>query len=247
VASSTSATTIARAGERRPELPAWLWLGLPPLLLGAQLAVRAHDQDAYLRWVEGEQGVIENLTVAFLAGAVAAGVLALRGRARLPRPRLAGWLLALTVGCVYFAGEEVSWGQHWFGWETPEAIERVNDQRETNLHNISSWLDQKPRLLLELWVLVGGVAVALRRRLGAAAYDERSDWRAWFWPTWVAFPAALLAIGVRLPERVADLLGWEWGTVVIRYSEAQELFFALFLLLYMLSIQARLRALARDG
>lgn len=34
------------------------------------------------------------------------------------------------------AGEEVSWGQSIFGWKTPEALEKINVQGETNFHNI---------------------------------------------------------------------------------------------------------------
>src|SRR3546814_4167282 len=53
------------------------------------------------------------------------------------------------------AGEEASWGQHYAGWLTPDNWQALNDQGETNLHNTSSWLDQKPRTLLEIGVIVG--------------------------------------------------------------------------------------------
>src|SRR3546814_19755347 len=64
------------------------------------------------------------------------------------------------------AGEEASWGRHYAGWLTPEGWQAINDQGETNLHDTSSWLDQKPRTLLEIGVIVGGIIVpllALRR------------------------------------------------------------------------------------
>jgi hypothetical protein len=34
------------------------------------------------------------------------------------------------------AGEEISWGQRIFGWETPESWSAKNAQSETNLHNL---------------------------------------------------------------------------------------------------------------
>lgn len=37
-------------------------------------------------------------------------------------------------------GEEISWGQRIFGWETPQALREINAQNETNLHNL--WLFQ---------------------------------------------------------------------------------------------------------
>ncbi|MCB9982820.1 MAG: hypothetical protein H6861_03965 [Rhodospirillales bacterium] len=35
----------------------------------------------------------------------------------------------------------------------------MNDQNETNLHNISSRFDQKPRLILLVGVVVGGLII----------------------------------------------------------------------------------------
>ena len=54
-----------------------------------------------------------------------------------------------------------SWGQHFLGWESSEFWQDINDQSETNLHNTSSWLDQKPRLILEIGVMVGGIVIPL--------------------------------------------------------------------------------------
>lgn len=48
------------------------------------------------------------------------------------RPAVLVWLMFLGVAVVL--GEEMSWGQHWLGWGTPELFEG-NLQRETNLHN----------------------------------------------------------------------------------------------------------------
>ncbi|WP_371227776.1 hypothetical protein [Roseovarius sp. 2305UL8-3] len=50
----------------------------------------------------------------------------------------------LAVGLTFFyallfffgAGEEISWGQRIFGWETPEAMKEINRQDETTLHNL---------------------------------------------------------------------------------------------------------------
>ena len=44
--------------------------------------------------------------------------------------------LALAVVFILFAGEEISWGQRILGIETPEAVQEVNRQQETNLHNL---------------------------------------------------------------------------------------------------------------
>lgn len=46
--------------------------------------------------------------------------------------------LLIALGTFFIAGEEIAWGQQIFGWSTPEALEAVNVQQETTLHNIST-------------------------------------------------------------------------------------------------------------
>lgn len=53
------------------------------------------------------------------------------------------WLpgvVAILVALVLFvmAGEELSWGQRIFGWDTPDSISAGNAQNETNLHNFAT-------------------------------------------------------------------------------------------------------------
>jgi hypothetical protein len=45
-----------------------------------------------------------------------------------------------TVVVIFTAGEEISWGQRIFGWMTPGALEDINNQGETNIHNVGSLL-----------------------------------------------------------------------------------------------------------
>ena len=221
-------------------LPQWAWLWFPPLLLLAILPVRIADPAAYSQWIDGELGLIELATpVLALVGAVfGCRLVAAWWRGGVDRALL--WALVMTAACIYFAGEELSWGQHLFGWSTPEALGELNDQNETNLHNMSSWFDQKPRLLLELWVLVGGLIMPL---VGFQAERSlsRADLGSWLWPTLDCMPTALLAILVRLPERIKDAAGLESLPYELRYSEPQEYYFALFLLLYLASLNRRVR------
>jgi hypothetical protein len=48
-------------------------------------------------------------------------------------------LIYLGLAFLFFfgAGEEISWGQRIFGFETPESLAQVNKQDELNLHNLS--------------------------------------------------------------------------------------------------------------
>lgn len=229
----------------RPEavLPRWWWLWFPPLLLLVIAPVRIFSPEAYSTWIDGELGLIE-LSTPLIALVGAWFGLRVVWMARGVAPAFTLWVALVTLACIYFAGEEVSWGQHLFGWHTPDSIATLNDQNETNLHNMSSWFDQKPRLLLELWVLIGGLILPLvgssnRRRF--SIYDRRS----WFWPTFDCLPTALLAIVVRLPERLKDVAGLESLPLEIRYSEPQEYYFALFLALYLAAMFVRCRQIFR--
>lgn len=223
-------------------LPRWLWLWFPPILLLIILPIRIVSPEFYSANIDGELGLIELATplISIIGFIVGLGTVKLAWPQVGHRERV--WYLMVTLGCFYFAGEELSWGQHFFGWGTPEYLEQINDQEETNIHNISSWFDQKPRLLLELWVLVGGVIMVLVNR-GAAPISAN----AWFWPTLECFPTALLAILVRLPERIKSLFNIEQLPLELRFSEPQEYYFALFLLLYLAVARARLKKLGSPG
>lgn len=46
------------------------------------------------------------------------------------------FFLLLGLLCLFFAGEEISWGQRIFNIETPEYFEKYNRQSEINIHNL---------------------------------------------------------------------------------------------------------------
>lgn len=224
----------------RARLHPALWLWFPPLLAALVIGVKLSSPALYDRVIEGELGLTELATPLVALIGVWIGVATIRlARGRAPL-FVVLWLVGTTLACFYFAGEELSWGQQLFQWDTPEKIAALNDQQETNLHNMSSWFDQKPRLLLELWVLIGGIVVPVRRLLGKPppAPGTLPDW---LWPGIECLPTAILAIAIKLPERYKKLAGIESLPFEIRWSEPQEYYFALFLLLYLLAIRARLR------
>lgn len=216
-----------------PLLPRWLWLWFPPLLLVIIIPIKVVSPEFYAAHIDGELGLIELATplLAFIGFFIGLRLL------RLAWPRVGSreriWYVLVVLGCFYFGGEELSWGQHLFGWGTPEYLEEINDQEETNIHNISSWFDQKPRLLLELWVLIGGVIMA------PLNYLRGNRSAGWLWPGIECFPTALLAILVRLPERIKTVFDIEQLPLELRFSEPQEYYFALFLLIYLAAASAR--------
>ena len=233
------------------EPPRWLWLWFPLLLFALLLVLGVRDDSdtAYSRrwWADyfnahSEFGFVELATPVAAALGVIAGIAALRHRTRLPTPWLRGWVVLVTLGCVYIGGEETGWGQYFFGWDTPVWW----PGSDTDLHSVSptnpqvhwgSWFNEKPRMLLELFVLYGGIVRVLMQRV-----VKKGDW---FWPTYVCLPSALLAILAGLPDHL-DWLGFGYAPLLfdgalINWGRLQELFFPLFLFVYLLSVRYRLR------
>lgn len=74
----------------------------------------------------------EWLQVAQFAIAMVASFALLRRRGHAHR----AFFGVLGLACLYVVGEEISWGQQIFDWESPEWFKEKNLQGETNLHNM---------------------------------------------------------------------------------------------------------------
>ena len=186
------------------------------------------------RMLKGEAGIVENATVIFLVVAIGYCIssLILAQRQELS-VYLKAWLVLLILGAAYFALEEISYGQHMFGWDTAESWKELNDQDETNLHNVHSMFDQVPRALLTLGIFVGGILLPLYWKFRGIERDE-SDRFYWQWPTLDCVTIGLLVILIRPVLSIVD-------TDVINTGETKENLFALFILLYCVSLRSRLR------
>lgn len=65
------------------------------------------------------------------------------------------YFLLLAIVFFFGFGEEISWGQRIFDWNTPEALAEVNAQDETNIHNLQffvSWTEDNERK--DFWALL---------------------------------------------------------------------------------------------
>ncbi|MGH6734627.1 MAG: hypothetical protein ACRECX_00895 [Methyloceanibacter sp.] len=221
---------------------AWWWLGIPVAMAAFILASAGFAPDFYMQWVLPEgYGFLE---VGHFLVPLAAAIIALRLLFKpfmRGRPVTFAFVLFAAVACIYIAGEEHSWGQHFFYWNTPEYWAAVNRQAETNLHNVYTWLNHQPRAVLQAGIFIGGLLVPLA---------------AWFFPfvrrnRWSLFlPAAAL---------VPAALGWlffrgvsQWNkvygeTLVQRPSESVETFMYLFLLFYMIVFARRIAELEGEA
>lgn len=218
-------------------LPRIWWLWLPLAVALALLLLGQYAPQFYDRWIGSEdRGLLElSHVVVPLASMLLAIKILFMPQLRETRT-LYGLVALIAIACLYIAGEEASWGQHYLGWATPEVWQTLNDQGETNLHNISSWLDQKPRALLEAAIVIGGILVPL---FALWKPQLRQGRFALVLPPLACLPVALLAEVSKLTDRLADVLG-PAAHLFRRASEVQELYFYLFILLYLIILRRRL-------
>jgi hypothetical protein len=190
--------------------------------------------------LKGEFGIIENMTVLFLVAAIGFCISSIISLKQLgPSGTLRIWLFILLLGATYFALEEISYGQHMFGWGTAESWKELNNQGETNLHNVHALFDQLPRLLLTIAILIGGVIMPLYRYFRKIKLEE-SNRLYWQWPTLDCITVGLLVILIRPILTVID-------TKIINTGEMKENLIALFILFYCVSIHSRIRQKMKQG
>ena len=209
-------------------------LYLPLLWMAAQIALELTlDQNTLIN-IHAENGPHELLQFLML---VAGAVIAARTFLRMDKSNmwLNIWIGLAFAACTFVAIEEMSWGQSVFKWGTPEFWAHINVQEETNLHNTSTWLNQKPRILLAIGIVTGGLLIPLAKKYKPAWVPEKFN---------IIYPPATLGVTaalyffVRLSEKTAnvffDLDIWA------RPSEIEEVYFFYFVLLYLVVMKNRL-------
>ena len=211
---------------------------LPALGLAAYgLAVALLSPDAFQWLVVSEWGPVE-LGTAACFGAAGLLALGLAARARGVAPTSIRTLYLLFAAGALFAGlEEVSYGQHLFGWETPRWFTERNAQRETNLHNL--FADRPGRALRNVALVaitLGGIVAPVAAMRAPSAY-ARGRWPYYLLPRGELIPLAAGMLLMRLFRALPGHLreGWDLGLI-----EVMELYLALAALVYVLVLRRRL-------
>lgn len=213
----------------------WLWL--PVAFFCVQIVLEVvlpHDVLSALHSESGPHELVQFIVILFAA--ILAGIILMMPQIRADK-FLMGWVGIAFLASIYIAGEEMSWGQHIWNWSTPEYWHDINDQGETNLHNTSSWLDQKPRLVLTLGVIIGGLAIPLLRRFKPSALPERFQN---IYPRSTMIPIAVSVVLLIILDEVDDAM--KDVTLFERISEVEEIYLFYFVLLYLWDLRKALLA-----
>ena len=221
------------------ELHKFWWLYLPILFyifryVGHFIGDHTQGLSSYF---EHELGIVETGTVVILFVALICTLSMLIRFGRSLGFLFKLFLVLYCLGCIYFAGEEASWGQHWFGWASTDFFNTHNDQGETNFHNTTHLLDRTPKGIISALIFIGGVLIPLWLAYKQVQISYSAKFW-WIWPTWICLPTAIITTISTLPAKVEH-----WSGLEFYFSQAQEMkecYIAYFILLYILSLGKRL-------
>ena len=164
------------------------------------------------------------------------------------------FLIIKILALIYFLGEEISWGQHFFKWTSPDFFKNANIQGETNIHNISNLFDQVPRTLVIIWC---SLTVPITLLINKSQKINENLLKILCPDKNLKFLSIILLFFI-LPDLFVDKLGLHPGHVdalgqgieasvfydtitfnFLRLSELHELIFTFYFFIYSLSIMKR--------
>ena len=189
-----------------------------------------------------EKGLIETLQIFFLFISIIYFIRILSFK-RIKKKNFFYFFLIIYFICLlYYFFEEISYGQHFFGWKSPDFFIEYNNQKETNLHNISNLLDQVPRGLLSIWCSLSFIIFIFFKK-----FISNEDYYIFILPSKKLKYISFLLLIFILPDLILDLLVPEldYTTTLninltdiyiflslnfIRLSEYHELLFTIYIL-----------------
>lgn len=210
------------------------WFVIPALFLIACLGMQFFMDKTMLDGILEESGPFEILQTLIVGAAFLVSLTLIPKALKTKKRFLLVWTMLAAIGTFYITGEEISWGQHIFEWKTPSEWMQVNDHFETNLHNTSSWFDQKPRTILEIGMLIGAIIIPLAEKRKPIKLVDK--YNTILPPTYLAMTAVVLWV----LKLLRDVSGWIDIGGLVRISEMNEVCIYYFMLLYTLAFGRRL-------
>jgi hypothetical protein len=200
---------------------------------------------AAFHWVfVSELGPVELGTAAcFGAAAALAFGLAMRSRGVVPAGVRALYLL-FALGALFAGLEEISYGQHFFGWQSPRWFAEQNAQRETNLHNLFGDRPGKTLRNVALVAVSAGGIVLPAAAMWAGGQFAPGRWPYYLLPRGELIPLVAVTLLMRLVRALPrqTRAGWDLGLY-----EVMELYLAITALVYVVVLRRRLLSADTPG
>lgn len=231
------------------DAPLWLRVVLPVVVYPVVVVSAVWFPGVYDA-LQRKEGGIEWVAVLVLLIGLGYGLaMLLRHRSALPRRWLTGWFALSCAGVFVLAGEEISWGQHlgfWEGEDLPELMQRINDQQESNLHNLTNALDQGPTNVVVVMTLFAFFGLPLIQRYKRETMGVGNPGY-WFWPSPGLLPAAIGVLVIPFPGRIYEWVSGSEAPNVLRHSEVHEFYIALLMAGYLASVCRRAKSIDAGG
>jgi hypothetical protein len=203
----------------------------------------------YDRWImpiPREIGYVENATAFFflLAGSTAI-YLAMIVRPS-PAPYFKLTLIAFGALAIWVCLEEVSYGQQYAHFDTPEWFLERNKNREVNIHNLyGDAISYAMKTGGYIGVTVAGIIVPLVIRYKNIKFSATS-WKYFFLPSTVMIVPSLFHLFANLPKQVlkATVAGRDIVEQYYYFSEAgeyEEYMLGVWVVLFVVMVGQRLR------
>lgn len=112
-------------------------LAVPFVVAGMGAISALFGKEAY-KWFTAEDGFAESMQVIFYGLCLLMALIVARRRQRSGKRLISLLYLGLSLAFVFMIGEEISWGQRIFGWQTSSSLAEINKQSEMSLHKLSN-------------------------------------------------------------------------------------------------------------
>lgn len=218
-----------------------IWLVTPILWFTLQLAAEFLFSTDQILSFHREGGFHELTQFGIMTAAFILCIITLVKMERKKNIWLTAWIVLAALGCFYVAIEEISWGQSFFQWQTPDIFKEINNQGESNIHNTSRLFNHIPRYILMVGIVVGGLLLPLIHLINSKWLPHKFN---------IIYPPAILSIttitfviitaGNKLSKMYLDT------KMFTRSSEVEEIFMFFFVLLYIIIIKNRILSLSRN-
>lgn len=171
-----------------------IFISYAAVLILTAVAITTHFYDPKLLYRYcGEDSYVESLTVLFYAGSVLFFVLA---NSQSKFMNIWMWVFAF-IG-FFIAGEEISWGQRMFHFDS-RLLSEHNVQQETNIHNLEG-IHQNIRLLAVLVLAVLCFGIPWTNRLVARLKDFYLRIHLPVYPLWTCGIVAIAILLMAVPR-----------------------------------------------
>lgn len=140
------------------------------------------------------------------------------------------WAGLTAFACFYIAFEEISWGQKFFAWATPDFWAENVTQKETNIHNQSQFFNRVPRTVLEIGILVAGLIIPALMTWAPQKLPQKFEA---IYPFKSIAVIGILSFIIKVLEQFP---GWFDIKIFYRKSEVMEMFMYYFIFLYLVSL-----------